>query len=315
MENKITGAGVGKRIGAYLLDYLLIYLIYLAVAAVIGMVAGEDLMAAISVPEYAAASPAYRLIALALPIVSFLYGTLQESGAKSATVGKRAMKLVVTGENGGKPANLDIMVRNILKNAPQLATALFMNATAVVAIAGIYDVVACIVVLASKNHRGIHDMVANTTVTLRETAENHNPKGADDVKIELPFPAFATSNQTTPRASYDTYGSEKTVAPMMKKSLLAIGGQYNDAQFPLDMPIVMGREAGRCNIVFAADTKGVSKVHCEIKCESGRIYLKDLGSTYGTLVNGERQLRANEIVELQVGDRFRIGKNETFMVK
>lgn len=314
MENKITGAGVGKRIGAYLLDYLLIYLIYLAVSAVIGMVAGEDLMAAISVPEYASSSPAYRLIAMALPIVGFLYGTLQESGAKSATVGKRAMKLVVTGEAGGKPNSLDIVVRNIIKNAPQLVSALFMSATAVATIAGIYEIVACIVVLASKNHRGIHDFVANTTVTLRETAENFGPKGADDVKIEIPFPSFATSNPAEVVES-DAYGSEKTVAPTMKKSLLAIGGQYNDAQFPLDMPIVMGREAGRCNIVFAADTKGVSKLHCEVKCEYGRVYLTDLGSTYGTLVNGEKQLRANETVELQTGDRFRIGKYETFMVK
>lgn len=311
METKITGAGVGKRIGAYLLDYLLIYLIYLAVAMVIGMISGEDLMVALAVPEYASSSPAYRLIAMALPIVSFLYGTLQESGAKSATVGKRVAKLVVTGENGGKPRSLDIVVRNIMKNAPQLASALFMNISVVVAIAGIYDVVACIVVLASKNHRGIHDFIANTTVTLRETAENFNCKGADDVKIEIPFPAFAASNQPV----NDVYGSERTVAPTMKKTLLAIGGQYNDAQFPLDMPIVMGREAGRCNIVFAADTKGVSKVHCEIKSENGRVFLTDLGSTYGTLVNGERQLRANETVELQTGDRFRIGKNEAFMVK
>ena len=317
METKITGAGVGKRLGAYLLDYLLIFLIYMAVAVVIGLFAGEDLMVAVMVPEYASSSSAYRLVALALPIVSFLYGTLQEMGTKSATVGKRVAKLVVTGECGGKPRSLDIVVRNIMKNAPQLVTALFMNVEALVMIASIYDIVACIVVVASKNHRGIHDFVANTTVTLRDTAESFNAKGADDVKIDIPFPAFASSNQQggANESAYNPYGSEKTVAPTMKKTLLAISGQYNDAQFPLDMPIVMGREAGRCNIVFATDTKGVSKVHCEIKSENGRVYLTDLGSTYGTLVNGEKQLRANETVELQMGDRFRIGKNETFMVK
>lgn len=311
MENKITGAGVGKRIGAYILDYLLIYLIYFVVAFIIGMVAGEDLLAALSVPEYASSSPAYQIMVMALPIVSFLYGTLQENGKKSATVGKRAMKLVVTGESGGKPKGLDIVVRNIIKNAPQLLAALFSSVEAVTLIAGIYNIVACIVVLASKNHRGIHDFIANTTVTLRETAESFNTLGADDVKINIPVPNFASASQS----SNDVYGSDRTVAPMMKKTLLAISGQYNDAQFPLDMPIVMGREAGRCNIVFAADTKGVSKVHCEIKTENGRVFLTDLGSTYGTLVNGERQLRANETVELQTGDRFRIGKNETFMVK
>ena len=105
---------------------------------------------------------------------------------------------------------------------------------------------------------------------------------------------------------------EKTVAPIVHRSLLAIGGQYNDAQFPLDMPIVMGREATRCNIVFAMDTKGVSKVHCEVKCECGRVYLTDLGSTYGTLINEEKQIGANETVELQPGDIFRIGKQETY---
>ena len=54
---------------------------------------------------------------------------------------------------------------------------------------------------------------------------------------------------------------------------------------------------------FTLHDDGVSRMHCVIASQHGRYVLADLGSTHGTLVNGQRAER----VELQPGDRIELG--------
>ncbi len=50
--------------------------------------------------------------------------------------------------------------------------------------------------------------------------------------------------------------------------------------------------------------KNISRFHCQVKPDSGKIFIEDLGSTNGTFVNG---MRITEPQSLSVGDVVRIG--------
>jgi uncharacterized RDD family membrane protein YckC len=311
-NNKVKGAKLGGRIGAYLLDRLIIYAAYMIIGVIITLAAGaEEITAAAFSTEYASVSAPYRMMMLALPLVAFVYGVLMESGKKSATVGKRAAGLKVVFADGGSIRVLDAVVRNIIKVLPQLLTAVFVGNSVVSLIAGALIIAYYIVPLCNKNHRGIHDFVAGTTVVKANEVQNmQQVQEIPPINIKLPEPSAAE----TP-AFENLENLEKTVAPQAKRKLMCISGQYNDAEFPLDMPVIMGRDSSGCNVIFDNKTEGVSRLHCSVRVEESKVYLQDLGSTYGTIVNDSTALRANETVELQAGDRFKIGKNEIFVLK
>ena len=92
------------------------------------------------------------------------------------------------------------------------------------------------------------------------------------------------------------------------------GGQFDGQKFVMDGSVTIGRQGGRCNICYPADAKGVSGLHCKLRKVGDRIELIDLGSTYGTFVNG-KPIAPNAPVMLQVGDTFSIGgARNTFTV-
>jgi predicted component of type VI protein secretion system len=72
-------------------------------------------------------------------------------------------------------------------------------------------------------------------------------------------------------------------------------------EIPLPAPTtVIGRRPD-CNLQIPA--KDVSRLHCQIAIEGSAVTLKDLGSTNGTYVNGERV----EEAVLRPGDKVRVG--------
>lgn len=69
---------------------------------------------------------------------------------------------------------------------------------------------------------------------------------------------------------------------------------------------VIGRGAD-CDVVL--DDPGASRRHAEIKVEAGRILIRDLGSTNGTTVDGERLGERVKVAELD--DRSTVGIGRT----
>ena len=79
--------------------------------------------------------------------------------------------------------------------------------------------------------------------------------------------------------------------------------------FPLSSPrSVIGRDA-RCDVSIPLPT--VAPRHCEIAVEGALLTLRDLGSTTGTLHNGQPVTRA----VLEPGDRVTVGGLVTFVVR
>lgn len=82
------------------------------------------------------------------------------------------------------------------------------------------------------------------------------------------------------------------------------------AAFPLGAELTVGRGAG-CAVVLADDTF-VSQVHARLFVRGGDPYVEDLGSTNGTLLNGESVVEA---VRLRRGDRVQFGETVMELVR
>jgi len=80
--------------------------------------------------------------------------------------------------------------------------------------------------------------------------------------------------------------------------------------FSLGEELSVGRGAG-CTVVLADDTF-VSTVHARIFMRGNDPYVEDLGSTNGTLLNGETVV---EPIRLRPGDRVQFGQTVMELVK
>ncbi len=94
-----------------------------------------------------------------------------------------------------------------------------------------------------------------------------------------------------------------------------LGGQYSGQSLPLsEGSMVFGRNPSSCNVLFSDDTKGVSRMHCKIELNGGNATITDLGSSYGTFVNGMKIQPYTPRV-LNNGDTFYLGdKKNMFSV-
>lgn len=77
-------------------------------------------------------------------------------------------------------------------------------------------------------------------------------------------------------------------------------------QAPLERPVVVGRKKGICDIALDYE-KSVSGRHCEISVKDGRFYVKDLQSSNGTCLNGNKIWAETEIIS---GDILKLGRLE-----
>lgn len=77
-------------------------------------------------------------------------------------------------------------------------------------------------------------------------------------------------------------------------------------QAPLNQSVVIGRKKGECDIALDYE-KSVSGKHCEISERNGKFYVRDLQSSNGTWLNGNKVLTETEIVS---GNTLMLGRLE-----
>ncbi len=111
--------------------------------------------------------------------------------------------------------------------------------------------------------------------------------------------------ETTDQIDLSTMATEVRRAEMKGKKpcLVVIGGHEVGRVLQLDnRPMVMGRSPD-CDVVF--QDEGISRCHIEVfSIESNQIMVRDLGSTNGTYVKGERITAA----ALDEGDKLLVGR-------
>ena len=111
----------------------------------------------------------------------------------------------------------------------------------------------------------------------------------------------------------------KTVPVMVQTDnrprIQGVSGVFAGQRFAVDGSVRIGRDPARNDLVYPSDTQGISGVHCVIMVDNGVIWLKDLGSTYGTFLATGQRLAASEAVQVKIGDKFWLGsEKEVFAI-
>ncbi len=88
-----------------------------------------------------------------------------------------------------------------------------------------------------------------------------------------------------------------------------MSGNYAGKDFSLEGSLVFGRNPQNCNILFPDNVKGVSRTHCKIDIAGMGAILTDMGSSFGTFLNG-RKLAPYTPTPINIGDTFWIGGKE-----
>lgn len=85
--------------------------------------------------------------------------------------------------------------------------------------------------------------------------------------------------------------------------VVVLEGKQIGQEFPiLKTKVTLGREGGNADVIIA--DAGISRQHAEISMDKTSWYLRDLGSTNGTMKNGTRIVRAT----IRHGEKFKIGE-------
>lgn len=95
--------------------------------------------------------------------------------------------------------------------------------------------------------------------------------------------------------------------------LVGTAGELAGSRFPLSgAQLMVGRDLTQCTVLYPKDHPGVSFHHCCVWAENGVAYIRDVGSTFGTYVNGSR-LAPGENRPLSPGAVISLGSpDETF---
>ena len=92
----------------------------------------------------------------------------------------------------------------------------------------------------------------------------------------------------------------------MRAHLVPINGDGRSIQITRDVTLV-GRQDDLCDICL--EKSSVSKMHCLIVRTDGLLFIRDLGSTNGTKVNGQRVVRGALLPGDELafaGEKFRV---------
>lgn len=303
----------GQRLGALIIDSIIVSVI---VGIVVAIASGNEIVSSGMAGGMMTGemNGIMKLYMLANAIINFAYFALFECGKKHATLGKRAVKIKVVSASGEEVKTLDVLVRNAVRVLPSLLAAIFADVAAISGICNIVNFAYYIVPLCNKSCRALHDFVAGTAVV----AADYEAKAEETVQNQA-----APKNETAQAPALQQTGMANeayshTQTPQFastERKLVGIAGEYTGARFPLDEPLILGRMRNSCNVIFSENAKGVSRVHCKIGVENGRVYVEDLGSSYGVKVNGSQQITANQRVNLDVGNVIMIGRSETFKIE
>lgn len=84
------------------------------------------------------------------------------------------------------------------------------------------------------------------------------------------------------------------------------------SRFQLTKRITLLGRGAECDVVI--DDPGSSRKHAEIKVDAGRILIRDLGSTNGTIVDGHRLGGQAKVAELKDGSRIAVGRTSITVI-
>lgn len=128
----------------------------------------------------------------------------------------------------------------------------------------------------------------------RESGYADNP-----VTVPMPAPAIPAGRR------------QAVHEPSVRIKLLCNTGALAGRVFSSGDTLCIGRSKSNCNVVFPAETKGISRIHCCLKLRHGQVMLMDMGSSCGTFLQDGTKLKPNEPVIVNDNTRFYLAGRET----
>lgn len=105
--------------------------------------------------------------------------------------------------------------------------------------------------------------------------------------------------------------SEKKAGALSNKTpvIRGINGYYAGQKIELTQKIILGRDSTVCNLVFPADTAGVSSNHCSVYYDKNneKFVITDNNSSYGTYIGNGQKLTASVPYNVSIGETFYLG--------
>jgi two-component system cell cycle response regulator len=110
-------------------------------------------------------------------------------------------------------------------------------------------------------------------------------------------------NKTVERPAQGGPGSLAAFLDRQRAAIVILAGRAKGMEYQLDQAeVTLGRGPG---VDLSFDDETMSRVHAAVEWKSGAFYLRDAGSTNGTLLN-DTPVQSSR---LKHGDRFRIGEH------
>lgn len=136
-------------------------------------------------------------------------------------------------------------------------------------------------------------------------------KAKEEKKMSMPQNMVADIPEASVAVSPAVYDGEDEDRTMLLESRYLLVLKDSDDlskvfRYPIDSSVTIGRNIDRVNIAIDYNPT-VSGRHCEVSARGGRFYVRDLGSSNHTYVNG--RLVEGE-TELRTGNTLRIGEVE-----
>lgn len=145
-----------------------------------------------------------------------------------------------------------------------------------------------------------------TAVHLRKRKRKENPDGRKDGSEENSAAVTAvTSGEAAPVS-----GTKERSVRVLELRLYAIGysGIGHTLRLEEGKEMTVGRN-GKADIILDPKDPKLSGVHCEMKWENGKVYIRDMDSKNGTFVNGI-PIRTIGRVAVHTGETIRMGSYE-----
>ncbi len=121
------------------------------------------------------------------------------------------------------------------------------------------------------------------------------------------YPATTAAATTGSASASPKTASASSAAKQVR--LIALNGYLNGKKFSINGTSRIGRDSSKCNIAFPINSKGISATHCELSFDGKICTITDLGSSYGTFVNGQK-IAANSPQILKSSDKFYLAAPE-----
>lgn len=118
--------------------------------------------------------------------------------------------------------------------------------------------------------------------------------------------------QPLPAAPIGAEGAAQPVIQPKTAVVCSLSTQHSGMSYPIGTtPLLIGRDASNCTIVYREGTPGVSGRHCSVSWNPAteEFLITDLRSTYGTFLANGQKLEPNVPYRCRSGESFYVGEN------